>query len=64
MNRRSFFGFLVGAPVAMIGGCAAATPLVAPAEVVRGDMQIWTGGIMWIDTAYDERIREAAIQIG
>lgn len=34
-------------------------PLVATQEVVRGDMQIYAGGVTWIDSEYDERLGEA-----
>lgn len=34
-------------------------PLVATQEVVRGDMQVYAGGVTWIDAEYDERLGDA-----
>lgn len=34
-------------------------PLVATQEAVRGDMQIYAGGVTWIDAEYDERLGDA-----
>ncbi len=34
-------------------------PMIATQEVVRGDLQIYAGGVTWIDSEYDERLGEA-----
>jgi len=34
-------------------------PLVATQEVVRSDVQVFAGGITWVDAEYDERLGEA-----
>lgn len=34
-------------------------PLVATADVVKSDMQIYPGGVTWIDAEYDERLGSA-----
>ena len=34
-------------------------PLIATEEVVRSDMQIYSGGVTWIDADYDERLGQA-----
>jgi hypothetical protein len=34
-------------------------PLVATQEAVRGDMQIYAGGVTWVDAEYDEKLGEA-----
>lgn len=34
-------------------------PLVATQEAVRGDMQIYAGGVTWVDAEYDERLGDA-----
>lgn len=31
-------------------------PLIATEEAVRGDMQIWAGGVTWVDREYDGRL--------
>lgn len=34
-------------------------PLVATQEAVRGDMQVYAGGVTWLDNEYDERLGDA-----
>lgn len=34
-------------------------PLIATQEAVRGDMQIYAGGVTWVDAEYDEKLGEA-----
>lgn len=34
-------------------------PLVATQEVVRSDMQLFAGGVTWVDAEYDERLGDA-----
>lgn len=38
---------------------AVTPPLVAQEEVVRGDVQVYAGGITWVDSQYDEKLGEA-----
>lgn len=42
-----------------VGEKIANPPLVAVDEVVRSDMQVFPGGVTWVDRDYDERLGEA-----
>ena len=41
------------------GEKAANPPLVATKDVVKSDMQMFPGGVTWVDAEYDERLGEA-----
>lgn len=33
-------------------------PMIAVQEAIRSDVQLWSGGITWVDSEYDERLGE------
>ena len=41
------------------GELATRPPMIATAEVVRSDIQLYAGGITWVESEYDERLGEA-----
>lgn len=50
---------LMSATLLEAGEMAVNPPMVATQDVVRSDMQIFAGGVTWVDAEYDEKLGEA-----